>query len=97
MLRPESRPNIKGLPSQQQVKRHVHLLFYGCCTNRVGMRTCPPAISEAATGIFLWAAWGLYDTIQRDKFEHVNFSHDSGSFHGEVADLLFQVAKRERS
>ena len=27
----------------------------------------PPAIREAATGIFLWAAWGLYDSIKGDK------------------------------
>jgi hypothetical protein len=31
---------------------------------------------EAATGIFLWPAWGLYDTIKGDKFKHIDFSHD---------------------
>jgi hypothetical protein len=40
------------------------------------MWTYPPAILEAATGIFLWPAWGLYDTIKGDKFKHINFSHD---------------------
>jgi hypothetical protein len=40
------------------------------------MWTYPPAIREAAIGIFLWSAWGLYDTIKGDKFNHINFSHD---------------------
>ena len=40
------------------------------------MWTCPPAICEAATGIFLRAAWSLYDTINGDKFKHSDFSHD---------------------
>jgi hypothetical protein len=31
---------------------------------------------EAATGIFLWTAWGLYDTIKGDMFKDNNFSHD---------------------
>jgi hypothetical protein len=35
----------------------------------------PAAKLEAATGIFLWAAWGLYDTIKGDKFKHIYFSH----------------------
>src|SRR5437762_673161 len=38
--------------------------------------TCPPAIRKSATGIFLGPAWGLYDTIQGNKFKHINFSHD---------------------
>jgi hypothetical protein len=33
----------------------------------------PPAILEAATGIFLWPAWRLYDSIKGDKFKHINF------------------------
>ena len=40
------------------------------------MWTYPPAIREAATGIFLWLAWGLYDAIKGDKFKHIDFSHD---------------------
>jgi hypothetical protein len=40
------------------------------------MWTYPPAIREAATGIFPWPAWGLYDTIKGDKFKHIDFSHD---------------------
>jgi hypothetical protein len=40
------------------------------------MWTYPLAIREAATGIFLWPAWGLYDTIKGDKFKHIDFSHD---------------------
>jgi hypothetical protein len=36
----------------------------------------PAAIGEAATGIFFWPAWGLYDTIEGDKFKHINLSHD---------------------
>src|SRR5882724_9998438 len=76
MLRPESCPNVKGFAPQQQVKRQVHLIFYGRSTNRVGMWTHPPAICEAGAAIFLWPAWGLYDTIKRDKFKHVDFSHD---------------------
>ena len=44
--------------------------------NSDGMWTCPPAIREAATGIFLWPAWGLFATIKGDKFKHINFSHD---------------------
>ena len=35
-----------------------------------------PAIREAAAGIFVWPAWGLYDTIKGDMFKHNNFSHD---------------------
>jgi hypothetical protein len=42
----------------------------------VGMWTYPLAMREAATGIFLWAAWGLYDSIKGDKFKHINLSHD---------------------
>jgi hypothetical protein len=44
--------------------------------NRVGMWTYPLAIREAATGIFLWPAWGWYHTIKGDKFKHIDFSHD---------------------
>lgn len=33
-------------------------------------------LREAATGIFLWPAWGLYDTIKEDQFKHINSSHD---------------------
>jgi len=36
----------------------------------------PPAIGEAAAGVFLWPAWGLYDSIKGDKFKHIHFSHD---------------------
>ncbi|HXY09281.1 MAG TPA: hypothetical protein VEI52_15670 [Terriglobales bacterium] len=38
------------------------------------MRTRPPAVREAATGIFLWTARGLYDSIK--GVEHIHFSHD---------------------
>jgi hypothetical protein len=31
---------------------------------------------ESATGIFFRPAWALYDTIEGDKFQHVDFSHD---------------------
>jgi len=34
------------------------------------------AVREAATGIFLGPAWGLYDSINGDKFKHIHFSHD---------------------
>ena len=47
----------------------------------VGMWTYPPAIRETATGIFLWPAWGLYDTIKGDEFKHIDFSHDCCSVH----------------
>jgi hypothetical protein len=40
------------------------------------MWTYPSATLEAATGIFLWPAWGLYDSIKGDKFKRINFSHD---------------------
>src|SRR5262245_55409728 len=76
MLRPVWCPNVKGFPPYQQVKWHVHLLFYGRAKYRLGMWTYPPAIREAATSIFLGPAWSLYDTIKRDKFKHINFSHD---------------------
>jgi len=36
----------------------------------------PPAIGEAAAGVFFRPAWGLYDSIQGDKFKHIHFSHD---------------------
>jgi hypothetical protein len=39
------------------------------------MWTYPPAILEAATGIFLWPAWSLYDSIKGDEFKHIDFSH----------------------
>jgi hypothetical protein len=76
MLRPERRPNVKGFATQQQVKRHVHLPSQDRSKNLVGIGTDPPAIREAAAGIFLWSAWGLYDTIKGDMFKHNNFSHD---------------------
>ena len=50
--------------------------FMAAPINGVGMWTRPPAIREAATGIFLWPAWGLYDAIKGDKFKHIDFSHD---------------------
>jgi hypothetical protein len=31
---------------------------------------------ETAAGIFVWSAWGLYNTIKRDMFKHNDFSHD---------------------
>jgi hypothetical protein len=40
------------------------------------MWTYPPAILEAATGIFLWPAWGLYHTIKGDKFKRIDFFND---------------------
>jgi hypothetical protein len=36
----------------------------------------PSAVDEAAAGVFFWPAWGLYDTIQGNKFKHIHFSHD---------------------
>jgi hypothetical protein len=53
------------------------------------MWTYPPAIREAATGIFLWPAWGLYDAIKGDKFKHINFSHDCVSFESYL--ILFNL------
>jgi hypothetical protein len=44
------------------------------------MLTPPPAMREAATGILLWPAWGLYDSIKGDKFKHIDFSHDCVPF-----------------
>jgi len=66
----------KGLRPINKVKRHVHLLSCGRSKNGVGMWTCPPAMREAAAGIFLWAAWGLHNTIKGNKFKHIHFSHD---------------------
>jgi hypothetical protein len=34
------------------------------------------AICEATTGIFVWSASGLYDTIKGHEFEYNTFSHD---------------------
>jgi len=31
---------------------------------------------EAATGILIRPAWGLYDAIKREKFKRNDFSHD---------------------
>ena len=42
----------------------------------IHMWTHPPAMGEAATGIFLWATWGLDNSIKGDKFKHIGFSHD---------------------
>jgi hypothetical protein len=28
------------------------------------------------SGIFVWPAWGLYDTIKGDMVKHNDFSHD---------------------
>src|ERR1700734_1061544 len=76
MLRPECREHFKCLPPEQDVSRRLHLFFHGRAFCGVAMRHGPAAILEAATGIFLWPPWGLYHTIEGDKFKHVNFSHD---------------------
>ena len=76
MVRPVRRPNIKGLAPQQQVERQVHLLSQGRAKHRVGIGRDPPAIGEAAAGIFVWPAWGLDDAIEGDMFKHHYFSHD---------------------
>src|SRR5215212_3437435 len=75
MLRPERLPNVEGFAPQQQVERRVHLLSQGHSENLVGIWTYPPAIREAAAGIFFRPAWGLYDTINGDMFKHNKFSH----------------------
>jgi hypothetical protein len=77
MLRPERLPNVKGFAPYQQVERQVHLPSQERSKNRVGIWRDPPAIREAAAGIFVWSAWGLYDTIKGDMFKHNNFSHDN--------------------
>ena len=59
-----------------RVKRQVHLPLYGGSHNIVAIGNLPPAIREAATGIFLWPASGLDDAIKGDEFEYNNFSHD---------------------
>src|SRR5260221_14372519 len=76
MLRPVRCPNFKGFAPYQQIKRQVHLLIHDCSNNIVRIWSLPPAIREATTGIFLWPASGLYDTIKGDEFEYNNFSHD---------------------
>jgi hypothetical protein len=76
MVWPVRRPNIIGFTPQQQVERLTHLPSDGCSKNRVGIGRYPPAIREAAAGIFVRPAWGLYDTIQGDMFKHNYFSHD---------------------
>ncbi len=62
--------------SEGQVERQVHLSPQERSKNRVGIRRYPPAVREAAAGIFVWPAWGLYDTVQGDMFKRYNFSHD---------------------
>jgi hypothetical protein len=76
MLRPESCEIVKGFSPEQQVRRHFHLLHHGRSTNSVGMWGHPPAIRETATGIFLWAAWSLYDAVKGNEFKHIEFSHE---------------------
>ena len=65
VLRPNNRSNGRFI-----------CLFMTVPMNIVGIWSLPPAIREAATGIFLWPASGLYDTIKGDEFECNNFSHD---------------------
>jgi len=74
MLRPIRRPNFKCFAPQQQVERQVHLPSQGRSKNRVRIWRYPPAICEAAAGIFVWPAWGLYDTIKGDVFKNSDFS-----------------------
>src|SRR5258707_15700384 len=76
MLRPVRCPNFKGFAPYQQIKRQVHLLIHDCSNNIVVIWSLPPAIREATTGIFLWPASGLYDTIKGDEFKYNNVSHD---------------------
>src|SRR5260370_42492950 len=58
------------------MKGNVYLPFYACPKHRAEMRSLPPAIREATTGIFLWRASGLYDPIKGDEFKDNDFSHD---------------------
>ena len=53
-------PDLYPGPSYQQVEGHVHLLLQGRSKDVVIIRLCPPAVREAATGIFFWPASGLY-------------------------------------
>ena len=41
-----------------------------------GVGSYPPAIGEAITGILLWPAHCLQDTIKSDVGDDNNFSHD---------------------
>ena len=52
--------------------------------------TDPPAIREAAAGIFVWPAWGLYDTIKGDMFKHNNFSHGNSPLRDCRTYILFR-------
>jgi len=44
------------------------------------MWTCPPAVREAATGIFLRPVRGSNDTVQGHKFKHIEFSRERAPF-----------------
>jgi hypothetical protein len=77
MLRPICCLNVKGSAPYQQVKRHVSSAFLWPLKEQRRNVAYPPAIREAATGIFFWAAWGLYDAIKRNEFKHIDFSHGS--------------------
>ncbi len=75
-LRPVRCPNLKGFSPEQQIKRQVHLLIHDGSNECVRIWSLPATIREAATGIFLRPASGLYDTIKGDEFEYDHFSHD---------------------
>ncbi len=75
MMRPVRRPNIIGFAPQQQVEGLVHLLSQLRSKHRVGKMADPPALLEAAAGIFLRSARRLDDAIQGDMFKHNQFSH----------------------
>src|SRR5215212_1487881 len=97
MLRPVLCPNLKGFAPYQQVERHVHLPSQGRSKNLVGIWTDPPAMCEAAAGIFVWPAWGLYDAIQGDMFKHNHFSHGNSPLRGYRADILLRQDGKKRN
>jgi len=65
----------KTFAPDQQVKRMFICFFTAAALTGSECGVNPPAIREAVTGIFLWPAWGLYDSIKGDKFKHIDFSH----------------------
>jgi hypothetical protein len=85
MSRPIWRPYIEGFAANQQIKGHVHPLFYNRRENRVGIGNYPPAVRETAAGIFVRSARGLDDTIEGDEFNRDDLSHDELSSEIRVA------------
>src|SRR5258708_102847 len=68
--------NFKVFAPNKKSKGYFYRLFHSGSKTMGGMGSSPPAIREAATGIFLWPASGLYDTIKGDEFKDNHFSHD---------------------